>query len=81
MGLSPQRQIMVHYRVGFAAAGVFSTWQVKQAKAGQRVQVAGLVVVRQRPSTAKGILFMSLEDESGLLDLVVKPTFIRGYVR
>ena len=52
---------------------MLSTWQVKQAKAGQRPRVAGLIVVRQRPSTAKGILFMSLEDESGLLDLVVKP--------
>ena len=37
------------------------------------MRVAGFVVVRQRPATAKGILFMSLEDESGLLDLVVKP--------
>lgn len=32
-----------------------------------------MVVVRQRPATAHGILFMSLEDTSGLLDLVVKP--------
>lgn len=31
------------------------------------------MVVRQRPQTAKGIMFLSLEDESGLLDLVIKP--------
>src|SRR5690606_798923 len=55
------------------AAGVLATWQVKQAQAGQRVAVAGRVVVRQRPSTAKGIVFVSLEDESGLLDLVIRP--------
>ena len=73
MGLSPERQMMAHYRKQLRAAGVFSTWQVKQAEAGRRVRVAGFVVVRQRPATAKGILFMSLEDESGLLDLVVKP--------
>ena len=35
--------------------------------------MAGMVVVRQRPQTAKGIMFISLEDEGGLLDLVVKP--------
>ncbi|MCO5208740.1 MAG: DNA polymerase III subunit alpha [Caldilinea sp.] len=73
MGMSPERQMMAHYRDGLRRQGVLSTWQVKQAEAGQRVRVAGFVVVRQRPATAKGILFMSLEDESGLLDLVVKP--------
>ncbi len=73
LGHSAQQQIMVHYRPALRRARVLSTWQVKQAKAGQRARVAGLIVVRQRPSTAKGILFMSLEDESGLLDLVVKP--------
>ncbi len=41
--------------------------------AGQRVQVAGMAVVRQRPQTAKGMVFVSLEDESGLLDLVIRP--------
>ncbi len=73
MGLSPERQMMAHYRDRLRRQGILSTWQVKQAEAGQRVRVAGFVVVRQRPATAKGILFMSLEDESGLLDLVVKP--------
>lgn len=73
MGLSPERQMLMHYRPALRRQGVLSTWQVKQTEAGQRVRVAGCVVVRQRPATAKGILFMSLEDESGLLDLVVKP--------
>ncbi|MEZ4559642.1 MAG: hypothetical protein R2854_24920 [Caldilineaceae bacterium] len=73
-GLSAANQVMVHYRAALRRHGVLSTWQVKHtAEPGARVSVAGLVVVRQRPGTAKGILFMSLEDESGLLDLVVKP--------
>lgn len=73
MGLSPERQVMAHHRPTLRRQGVLSTWQVKQMEAGRRVRVAGYVVVRQRPATAKGILFLSLEDESGLLDLVVKP--------
>jgi error-prone DNA polymerase len=73
MGASPARQMMVHYRAQLRAAGVLSGGQVKQLPAGRRVRSAGFVVVRQRPATAKGILFLSLEDESGLLDLVVKP--------
>ncbi len=73
MGAAPARQMMVHYRPQLRAAGVLSGWQVKQMPRGRRARSAGFVVVRQRPATAKGILFMSLEDESGLLDLVVKP--------
>jgi error-prone DNA polymerase len=78
MGLSPAQQMMVHYRPQLRAAGVLSGWQVKQTEAGRRVRAAGFVVVRQRPATAKGVLFMSLEDESGLLDLVVKPEVYAG---
>ena len=74
LGHSPDGQIIQHYREELRAAGILSNWEVKhQAKQGQWVWVAGMVVVRQRPQTAKGIVFLSLEDESGLLDLVVKP--------
>ena len=37
------------------------------------VEVAGLVIVRQRPETARGIVFVSLEDETGIANLVVMP--------
>ncbi len=40
---------------------------------GQRVRVGGLVVARQRPGTAKGIVFMLLEDEAGTINLIVSP--------
>ena len=74
LGHSPDGQILRHYRNELREAGVLSTWQVKHAaQQGQWVWVAGMMVVRQRPQTAKGIMFLSLEDESGLLDLVVKP--------
>jgi error-prone DNA polymerase len=72
LGLSPASHIMVHYREVLRRAGILSTWQVKKTDPGRRVRVAGMMAVRQRPATAKGILFISLEDESGLLDLVVK---------
>ncbi len=74
LGHSPDGQILRHYRAALHSAGVWRNWQVKHAaKHAQWVWVAGMVVVRQRPQTAKGIMFLSLEDESGLLDLVVKP--------
>jgi error-prone DNA polymerase len=41
--------------------------------AGRRVAVAGLVLVRQRPGTAKGVIFLTLEDETGIVNIVVWP--------
>ena len=41
--------------------------------AGRRVSVAGLVLVRQRPGTAKGVIFVTLEDETGIVNVVVWP--------
>jgi len=40
---------------------------------GRRVAVAGLVLVRQRPGTAKGVIFLTLEDETGIVNIVVWP--------
>ena len=45
----------------------------RRAPAGKHVRVAGLVLVRQRPSTAKGIVFMTIEDESGIANLIFRP--------
>ena len=79
MGLSPAGQVMRHYRTMLRKAGILATWEVKQAIPGQRVRVAGMAVVRQRPATANGILFLSLEDESGLLDLIIKPDIYQQF--
>jgi DNA polymerase III alpha subunit len=47
--------------------------RLKHMRHGQRVAVAGLVTVRQRPGTAKGMVFMTLEDETGMANLVIRP--------
>lgn len=73
MGYSPNTHLMAHYRQRLREAGVLSTWEVKEARAGQRVRCAGMVAVIQRPPTAKGVTFLSIEDESGMVDGVVKP--------
>lgn len=73
LGVSAGPQLLAHYREALAAAGVPSIAQLRGLARGRRVTAAGLVVTRQRPQTAKGILFLSLEDETGLLDVVVKP--------
>jgi error-prone DNA polymerase len=50
---------------------ILSTQQLSSAKDGQLVKVAGLVLVRQRPGTAKGVCFMTIEDETGFANLVI----------
>ncbi len=50
-----------------------------QAKPGRTVQVAGLVLVRQRPGTASGVIFMTLEDEGGIANIVVWPRTFEHY--
>jgi len=51
--------------------GVVPTSELSKMKNGQRVKVCGLITVRQRPGTAKGVLFITIEDESGFANLVV----------
>jgi error-prone DNA polymerase len=53
--------------------GIWRAADLPQAPNGSRVKVAGNVICRQRPGTAKGFVFVSLEDETGISNAVVKP--------
>ena len=46
---------------------------------GRRVSYTGLVICRQRPGTASGVVFMTLEDEAGFVNLVVWPKVFQRY--
>jgi error-prone DNA polymerase len=54
-------------------AGTLSSAELRDERHGRHVAVAGMTVARQRPSTAKGIVFMLLEDEHGQVNLIVPP--------
>jgi error-prone DNA polymerase len=51
----------------------------KQSPAGRWVRVAGLVLIRQRPGTASGIVFVTLEDETGIVNLIIRPDIFERY--
>jgi error-prone DNA polymerase len=53
--------------------GVLSSRELAEVQHGRRVAVAGMVVARQRPSTANGVVFILLEDEFGAFNLIVPP--------
>ena len=53
--------------------GILSHEHLAEIHSGRRVTVAGLVLVRQRPDSASGVIFMTLEDESGIANIIVWP--------
>ena len=75
IGMHPMRL----YREAMKARGVFEAAQLKLAKRGRLVRVAGCVICRQRPGTAKGFLFLSLEDETGIANAIVEPELFDAY--
>lgn len=77
-GLSLKRHPMAFFRRRVAAECIVPTQALLATSAGRRVAVAGLVLVRQRPGTASGIIFITLEDETGIANLIVRqPIFAR----
>jgi error-prone DNA polymerase len=80
LGLSPNGQLMRHYRPALERAGVLSTAEVKAQPEGEYVRIGGMVAVKQRPGTAKGMVFISLEDETSLVDVVVRPNVYEKFL-
>jgi error-prone DNA polymerase len=60
-------------RARLSARGISRSDALLTVKNGERVTVAGLVLVRQRPGTAGGVIFMTLEDETGVANIIVWP--------
>jgi error-prone DNA polymerase len=74
LGLSLKAHPVAFFRDELSARGILTSARHWEARlAGRRVTVAGLVLVRQRPGTAKGVIFLTLEDETGIVNVVVWP--------
>jgi len=73
-GLSAGRQPLELLRARLDVRGVLSAAALAGVAAGLRVRVAGLVIVRQHPQTAKGFTFLTLEDETGFTNLILRPS-------
>ena len=60
-------------RSELALRGVLRASDLSLGRHGRRVRVAGAVITRQRPGTAKGFVFLTLEDETGIANIIVRP--------
>ncbi|MEX2660787.1 MAG: DNA polymerase III subunit alpha [Vicinamibacterales bacterium] len=94
--MSPSERLMADYagtsltigphpmalrRQELALRGVLRATDLPRGRLGRRVRVAGAVITRQRPGTAKGFVFLTLEDETGISNIIVRPDLFAEYRR
>ncbi len=79
MDLSTGPHPMTLVRERLAAQKVLTSQDIARMANFRPVTVAGVVVIRQRPVTAKGFLFITMEDEFGFMNIVVKPRMMEKY--
>ncbi len=79
VGLSLKTHPAALLREELRARRCIKSETLPQIRNGERVRVAGLVLVRQRPGTASGVIFMTLEDETGIANIVVWPKLFEQY--
>jgi error-prone DNA polymerase len=78
-GLTTGPQLMAHFRGELRRRGILSAEELRAVPDGRWAKTAGVVIVRQRPGTARGILFLTLEDETGMSNAIVMPdVFLRN---
>jgi error-prone DNA polymerase len=77
VGLTVGRHPMAYFRDDVKRRGARTAEELLKLRDGMVVKVAGAVIVRQRPGTANGFLFISLEDETGVANIIVDPDMYR----
>lgn len=79
LSLSLKAHPMSFLREDFRAKCVISCGEVRDLPNGAHVAVAGVVLVRQMPGSAKGVVFMTIEDETGIANAVVWPKMLERF--
>jgi len=75
-GLTVGPHPMAYRRAALRRAGVLSARDLTQVPNGRHVRTAGCIIARQRPGTAKGFVFLSLEDETGISNAIIAPDIL-----
>jgi error-prone DNA polymerase len=74
-GLSVDHHPLFYRREELQKQGVRTAGQLSQMQDGESVRIAGCIITRQRPGTARGFIFLSLEDETGIANAIITPDF------
>ncbi len=78
-GITTGPHLLAHLRESLRRRGILSAAELRAVPNGRFVRAAGAVIVRQRPGTAKGFLFLTLEDETGTANAVVYPDLFQRH--
>ena len=70
---------VAHIREDLRRQGILQTAAVRKVDHGRRIRTAGTIIVRQRPGTAKGVMFITLEDETGMVQAIVRPDLLQKH--
>ncbi len=79
LGLTTGPHLMAHLRRAVAARGALPVEELGGLPDGAPVRVAGAVITRQRPGTAKGTVFLTLEDETGMVQVILRPELFQEH--
>ncbi len=77
LGLTTGPHLMTHLREAVTARGALPVAELEKLPDGAPVRVVGAVITRQRPGTAKGTVFLTVEDETGMVQAIVRPELFR----
>jgi error-prone DNA polymerase len=80
-GVTPNGQAIAHFRAQLDALRVIPAARLAEQPSNLICRVGGMVITRQRPGTAKGFVFLTLEDETGLVNVIVRPDVYERYRR
>jgi error-prone DNA polymerase len=80
-GLSLKRHPLAFLRAEFKREGLVAAADLAVLTVGRRFAIAGLVLIRQRPGSANGVVFMTVEDETGVANLIVWPPILERFRR
>ncbi len=80
-GVTPGPQAIAHLRAALQKQNVLPASHLNAAPNHLICKVGGMVITRQRPGTAKGFVFLTLEDETGLVNVIVRPDIYETYRR
>jgi len=76
-GLTVGPHPMQYRRAEMKKMGIYRACDLAHLPNGRRLRIGGCVIARQRPGTAKGMMFMSLEDETGIANAIVAPDMLQ----
>jgi len=80
-GLTIKRHPLAFLRAELKRDGLVAAADLATLPVGRRLAIAGLVLIRQRPGSANGVVFITLEDETGIANLIVWPAILERFRR